>query len=126
MLPSYPPPPNCSAFWFQAEGRFAWNLMSGAVESTGLMLPVTLQYSLLALPASVACTNVVEVTTAPFVGNEHWDAGSCIVTSASQAALFVASRGSSGRTRATAAVTVEAPSSASSVLSAIICFTATA
>ena len=60
--------------------------MSGADVSTGLMLPVTLQYSLFALPASVACTNVADVTTAPFVGNENCEDAICTVASAWQAA----------------------------------------
>jgi len=41
--PLRPPPPICNALPFQCSGRLTWNLMSGAVGSTDLMPPVSLQ-----------------------------------------------------------------------------------
>src|SRR5690606_15209768 len=54
---------------FHEAGRLTWNLIGGALGSTGLMSPSTLQYSpTAATPAPAAGTTSVPVTTAPEVG----------------------------------------------------------
>jgi hypothetical protein len=43
--PLKPPPPNCTDEPFHSVGRLTWKRIGGALESTGAMKPVTLQYS---------------------------------------------------------------------------------
>src|SRR5689334_3898653 len=70
MLPSKPPPPYISAFWFQAVGSATRKRILGAEGSTGEMLPLTRQYSATsAAPEPAAGTSVALVTVAPVVGN---------------------------------------------------------
>src|SRR5438270_4936222 len=76
MLPSNPPPPNITALEFQTVGSATRNWMSGAVVSTGEILPVTRQCSGIArAPVPDAATPEAAVTTAPAVGNPIEAAG---------------------------------------------------
>src|SRR5262245_24191692 len=43
--PLKPPPPNWIDYPFHSLGRLTWNRISGARGSTGLIAPMTLQYS---------------------------------------------------------------------------------
>jgi hypothetical protein len=76
MLSSKPPPPNITTFEFHTVGNATRNWMSGAVVSTGEILPVTRQYSGIAFaPEPEAATADAAVTTAPAVGNPIDSAG---------------------------------------------------
>src|SRR3954462_7254147 len=70
MLPSKPPPPYISAFWFQLVGSATRKSILGAAGSTGEMLALTRQYSATrAAPAPAAGTTVAAVTVPPVVGS---------------------------------------------------------
>ena len=61
---------------FQFVGSATLNRMSGAVVSTGEILPLTRQYSgIAAAPVPAAATTAADVTAAPEVGRSIDDAG---------------------------------------------------
>src|SRR5262245_33743071 len=69
MVPLKPPPPNMTTLLFQLVGSATLNRMSGAVVSTGEILPLTRQCSgTAAAPVPAAGTSDVAVTVAPRVG----------------------------------------------------------
>src|SRR5437762_13674773 len=69
MVPLKPPPPNMTTLEFQSVGSASLNRMSGAVVSTGEILPLTRQYSgMAAAPVPEAGTIAADVTAAPLVG----------------------------------------------------------
>src|SRR5215472_2288058 len=70
MLPSKPPPPYISAFWFQLVGSATRKRMLGAEGSTGETRPLTRQYSATnAAPAPAAGTRDALITAPPVVGS---------------------------------------------------------
>src|SRR5689334_18078173 len=85
IVPSQPPPPNIIALLFHVVGRSTWNLMLGAVVSTGLIEASTLQYSgTSAVPVPAAGTTVALVTTPPVVGKPIEVAGIAMPLSSAQ------------------------------------------
>src|SRR4051812_12418890 len=86
MLPLRPPPPNMTTFEFQVSGNATRNWMSGAVVSTGEILPVTRQYGPTArAPVPDAATPDAAVTTAPAVGRPIDAAGIALPARSEQA-----------------------------------------
>jgi hypothetical protein len=70
---------------FQVSGMSIWNSTAGALGSTGLMLPVTLQYEPVACaPEPEAATGAAAVTTAPVVGRPMEVAGTFMPSSCAQ------------------------------------------
>src|SRR5215471_2589701 len=85
MVPLKPPPPNITALVFQTVGSATLKRMSGAVGSTGEILPLTRQYSgIAAAPVPLAATTVADVTAAPEVGRPIESAGIVIPASCAQ------------------------------------------
>ena len=70
---------------FQTVGIATLNRMSGAVGSTGEILPLTRQCSgIAAAPVPEAATNAADVTAAPEVGRPIDDAGMVIPANCAQ------------------------------------------
>ena len=69
IVPSKPPPPNITTFEFQTVGSATLKRIFGALPSTGEMLPLTRQYSGMAVaPVPLAATTAAVVTVPPVVG----------------------------------------------------------
>ncbi len=75
-MPSNPPPPNITALPFQTVGNATLKRILGAVLSTGEMLPLTRQYSGMAVaPLPLGAVTTAVVTAPPLDGRPIEAAG---------------------------------------------------